>query len=184
MDSNDVTGASYRLGLLIWALISAATMVVGLLWIDGQRVWACVCAAAPVLLYWKGGSLSRAVDRAFFCARDAWRVRRRRPGRLYCPECAEELAEGGQCPKCRGAWLTPDGLAALCKPVGRGAKDWKALDEEPDAAALCPRCAQPMEEGDLPSVPSAFSRCAACDGYWAPRVTRLWFEVGVPGGRG
>lgn len=174
--------------LILYGIL-AACLVVGVIWVSGYRKTAYALTSVPVVIFFFGPQLSRALDRAVNSASRAWRAYARRPGRRYCPECGGALrasAEarpiaGDTCPSCEGSWCGSGEFLLWLSPYGTTESSWQAAPR--DAAApprLCPQCAAPLEFGTLALLQPIFARCAACGGHWIERMTWTWFGLNPP----
>lgn len=168
---------------ILFCFLAAGTL---LLWLVNPRLGAAATALLAVLYFcgsWLLARMNVVVTRCELAVRQSRRVRR--PGLLYCPECGLHLASRADgkpvmhylCPSCGGAWCGSEDLAAF---LSRGAAQWKTDPADGAAALPCPKCTRPLEAGGWAGAPVAAHRCPACLGTWVPRMSWLWFEMGLP----
>lgn len=166
--------------------ILAACLVVGLIWVSGYHKTAYALTSVPVLIFFFGPQLSRALDHAANAVVKAWRACARRPGRRYCPECGGALrppkeprpVSGDECPSCEGAWCRSRELLRWLAPYGTAEGTWRSIARDAlSPPMLCPECAVPLDIGSLDRLQPLFARCAACDGHWVARMTWTWFNL-------
>lgn len=178
---------------LLMYLILGACSAVSLIWVEGHQVLASVLIGVPLTLAIGGSRLSPYLDRGFIRLVTAWRASSlaRRPGRLYCPECACALATApaeksfarAECPQCLGLWCASDDFVQWLAPYETKLDEWRPHSTETDRfPPLCPHCAVELDAGHWTGLPS-FARCSGCQGQWVPRLARVWFDLNPPGAR-
>ncbi len=174
--------------LILYGIL-AACLVVGVIWVAGYRKTAYALTSVPVLIFFFGPQLSRALDRAVNAVSKAWRAHARRPGRRYCPECGDALRApkaarpvgGDECPACEGTWCGSRELLRWLTSYRTNEDTWRSVARDDlSPPMLCPACAIPLEFGGLDRLQPMFARCAACDGHWVSRMTWTWFDLNPP----
>jgi Zn-finger nucleic acid-binding protein len=180
-------GPSWLETRLLGSLILSSTLVLGVLWIEGHRVLAVSLVSVPVALIVFGSFLSACLDRACLSVLAWWRASRfaRKAGKLYCPECADELRDapaGGpaarrECPRCLGAWCASSEMQTRLSQYEATQAVWRSHPaEDVRVVSLCPGCAAPLDFGAWTGFPTV-ARCDSCRGHWLPRTTVVWFEL-------